>query len=340
MIKCAVNLDLLPLYVEGECSSETRRVVEEHIATCDSCANSLRAMTEPVAGEDVRFGKDAVGTDGRSEQCDPNRFDETAKDMTFKKGFKKIRRHWLISILCMLLIIPLAGLGYLGYNEKRGEGYAFSNLNGMRNVDSFMKCFQEGDYAGAVEYYDIASMYPEMLHADDTRYFNEIESISTSKQTYRGLGLDRYVEMVKEKYFADMTDLSSSGLKVKSYSLGKPYRRSELLDLSVYPTDNENKIKEYWCVDVAVEFSNENGENDETRMMELNQVFTFKMDGDYLTTNSAAGMIVNRESKDDPEGSAFIYNFRISPNPNVLEGYPSHYSFYQDGMEYNVWILD
>ena len=162
MMTCEIMKDLLPAYASGECSDETRRVVDDHITTCASCSKTLRAMTEPAVGEDARREKGARDRGGTAKENGTANIEESVKEMTFKKGFKKIRRRWLISILCVLLIIPLAGLGYLGYNETRGEGYTFSNLKGMRNVDSFMKCIQAGDYAGAIKYYDIASMYPDL----------------------------------------------------------------------------------------------------------------------------------------------------------------------------------
>lgn len=43
-ISCEVIGDLLPLYVENMASSDTRRLVEEHIAACESCKRQLEEM--------------------------------------------------------------------------------------------------------------------------------------------------------------------------------------------------------------------------------------------------------------------------------------------------------
>lgn len=41
---CDVIFDLLPLYVDGICSKESRNLVEEHIGECESCKNLLENM--------------------------------------------------------------------------------------------------------------------------------------------------------------------------------------------------------------------------------------------------------------------------------------------------------
>ena len=41
---CDVILDLLPLYVDGVCSEESSKFVEEHISKCESCKKLLEIM--------------------------------------------------------------------------------------------------------------------------------------------------------------------------------------------------------------------------------------------------------------------------------------------------------
>ena len=40
-INCEVIGDLLPLYAENMASKKSRELVEEHIATCESCKQAL-----------------------------------------------------------------------------------------------------------------------------------------------------------------------------------------------------------------------------------------------------------------------------------------------------------
>jgi hypothetical protein len=431
--------DLLPTYAAGECSDATRKAVDEHVATCATCSKSLRAMTEPAV--------DAEAT------SDPARKEELGKEMTFKAGFKKIRRRWLISILCILLIIPLSGLGFLGYNETRGEGYAFSNMKGLGNVNAYMKSLQKGDYEALLKYYDFEPMYsaivnqqtddllylqsylpveiggakyyvdmysdrsqfepyteagsdaefwaqviienaengqenliPEKVFADAVQkvgnslgeeitaidllsetpdspytyvlyfapdgsgyyrptnngrlseliwmnliyipetifktfmhdYNQKIEADREIIEAYQLLGLEEYTKMVKEKYIADMNELSAKDMVVESYTIGNPYRRSE----DRKTTDPyEKSEKEYWFVDVEVHFSAKDLEM-------IDQIFTFKMDGDMLDVQGSFTIV----TVDAISGGTSIYMYSDSPNPFVLEENSSTYLTYEGGV--------
>ena len=48
---CSVIQDLLPLYIDGVCSEESRKLVEGHLAECTVCGQMLEEMknTAPVA---------------------------------------------------------------------------------------------------------------------------------------------------------------------------------------------------------------------------------------------------------------------------------------------------
>lgn len=44
---CFLVRDLLPLYLEDDCKSETEHVIEEHLKTCSSCRDMYDMMSEP-----------------------------------------------------------------------------------------------------------------------------------------------------------------------------------------------------------------------------------------------------------------------------------------------------
>ena len=140
-MNCDIIKDLLPLVAAEECSDATRDVVEEHIQTCKSCRESLASMQEPAvlmpAAEDENKAA-------------------KVESMNFKKGFKKIRRRWLISILCVILAIPF---GVLGVNEVRGNGYTYSNLGIVYKTNVFMQKIFEKDYAAASDVIDMNILY-------------------------------------------------------------------------------------------------------------------------------------------------------------------------------------
>ena len=39
--ECEMINDLLPLYIDGVCSEESKKLVEEHMKTCDSCRKTV-----------------------------------------------------------------------------------------------------------------------------------------------------------------------------------------------------------------------------------------------------------------------------------------------------------
>ena len=43
-ISCEIIKDLLPLYHDGVCRDDSKMLVEEHLAHCDSCKSELQAM--------------------------------------------------------------------------------------------------------------------------------------------------------------------------------------------------------------------------------------------------------------------------------------------------------
>jgi len=47
-VTCDVIKDILPLYVENMASEDTRYLVEEHIANCESCKKQLEEMSLPI----------------------------------------------------------------------------------------------------------------------------------------------------------------------------------------------------------------------------------------------------------------------------------------------------
>ena len=43
-MNCNIVKDLIPLYIDGCCSEESEKVVEEHIGDCDDCKRLLEDM--------------------------------------------------------------------------------------------------------------------------------------------------------------------------------------------------------------------------------------------------------------------------------------------------------
>ncbi|NLW89453.1 MAG: zf-HC2 domain-containing protein [Clostridiaceae bacterium] len=149
MIHCEIIRDLLPVYAAGDCSEITKTKVDEHIANCESCAKSLAAMSGPL-----------VLTESSDE---PEETEEIEREITLAKGMKKIRRRWIISILCVLLILSIAVLIKIAYNDSKGESLSFSNAEDVRLVNDFAKSLSEGDFAAAFEYFETDWIYESLI---------------------------------------------------------------------------------------------------------------------------------------------------------------------------------
>ncbi|MDD4390432.1 MAG: zf-HC2 domain-containing protein [Eubacteriales bacterium] len=47
-VSCEIIKDLLPLYHDGVCSNDSKTMVEEHLAYCDSCKAALLEMDDTL----------------------------------------------------------------------------------------------------------------------------------------------------------------------------------------------------------------------------------------------------------------------------------------------------
>lgn len=47
-MSCYLIEELLPLYIEGDTSAETNKIVAEHIQSCESCRHLYHEMKEPI----------------------------------------------------------------------------------------------------------------------------------------------------------------------------------------------------------------------------------------------------------------------------------------------------
>ncbi|APA02532.1 MULTISPECIES: anti-sigma factor family protein [Bacillus] len=45
---CCLVRDLLPLYIEGDCETETERFISRHLESCGKCGSLYHMMKEPL----------------------------------------------------------------------------------------------------------------------------------------------------------------------------------------------------------------------------------------------------------------------------------------------------
>ena len=169
-LPCKIIEDLLPLYEEGMCSEETREAVEQHLNECEKCKNLYRGMQEiPMA----QFESP-----------------KAVQDKAMKKGLKKIKKYWWVSIIIAIMIVPLS---ILGWNQYKGVGISYTNWKEMHIANAFMEQLKQGDYEEAFEYIDL-------------EYIKSIwrGSLGTKK-------LEKFDDRAPEVFVNSATDLQEAG---------------------------------------------------------------------------------------------------------------------------------
>ncbi|MCD8511735.1 MAG: zf-HC2 domain-containing protein [Bacillus sp. (in: Bacteria)] len=77
-MKCYLIRDLLPLYIEGDCSPETARAVKEHLHNCDRCRSDFELMAPPLEMETWTNGglieEEGNVLNEQEQQVDTNEF--------------------------------------------------------------------------------------------------------------------------------------------------------------------------------------------------------------------------------------------------------------------------
>ena len=140
-LPCKIIEDLLPLYEEEICSEETREAVEQHLNECEICKNLYKGMQEIPT------------TQFESPKA--------VQDKAMKKGLKKIKKYWWVSIGIAIMIVLLSILGWNQYYER---GVCFTNVNELRIANAFVKHLNQGDYEGAFKYIDLEAVKRRMVN--------------------------------------------------------------------------------------------------------------------------------------------------------------------------------
>lgn len=140
-LTCEIVQDLLPLYEDGVCSPDSRDAVEEHLNICPRC---------------------------RGEQETARQLPETEIDIPLPdenrsiRSFKKVRRRWGASLLAVLLLIPIL---VISFNQIRGVGVCYTNIDEILLAKKFVRYLQSGEYDQAAQMYDFRPSYESILEA-------------------------------------------------------------------------------------------------------------------------------------------------------------------------------
>ncbi|MGM0884992.1 MAG: anti-sigma factor family protein [Bacillota bacterium] len=143
---CNVVYDLLPLYIDGACSEESKELVEEHLTECRACREKYAAMTSDMV-------------DGSLLQPSEEQPILINRDLAAKRVLKRIKRRWTLSAAAMLLLVPFI---WLGVNQYRGEGISYTNLYDYYSATRFFHAMEEGDYEEAFSYVNVKFYYEDL----------------------------------------------------------------------------------------------------------------------------------------------------------------------------------
>ena len=135
---CELIQDLLPLYGEDLCSSASRRAVEAHLLGCECC----RRLAAPLSIEPLE--------------------DSPAADMAVKRSMRKVRRRWLAFLLAAALLFPLL---LMGFNQYRGWGLSFTNLDDVYTAWQFLHALETKNWEKAAGLHDFSQAYGSILDA-------------------------------------------------------------------------------------------------------------------------------------------------------------------------------
>ncbi len=167
---CAIVKDLMWQYTEGECSPETKAFIEEHINECEDC----RKLFESIKKTDELV----------SETVAPEPIPE---EKILKKGFKKIRKRFVISTLALILIVPIVFCSILLSNEIKKEGICYSNIDEIAMARKFVTLLEKSEYGKAAKMLDFSDDYYSILDAKEElgkTWYDDAVIVDKSEDVY------------------------------------------------------------------------------------------------------------------------------------------------------------
>ena len=114
--------------------------------------------------------------------------DRPTADKAVKKGFKKIRLRWWVSVILILIIVPVA---VLSWNQYTNRGVSFTNAYEYQVGNAFVEQLSKGNYEKAYQYIDIDGLKQEWLEEwFDAEKLANIEQDGLAKFCEYGAKLD------------------------------------------------------------------------------------------------------------------------------------------------------
>ncbi len=213
-MKCKLAKDLIILYAEDLCSKETADELKEHLEKCPDCCKRLGEYKKEL--EDKKTETVLVNDEVGREVLTP-----------MKKVKKKLVRGKIkITILCIILVGIIGGLGFLSYGQITNECMSFSALADAAKIYSVCKSLSNGDTEPFMDIiaYRVADQYAvtgsEELEDFDA-YIAQVESDVKSACEYYFAGKDVTVKIhgIDQYPYAqeEPTDITNTDITIGFY---------------------------------------------------------------------------------------------------------------------------
>lgn len=145
---CGLIEDVIPLYIEGDVSKETKEIVEEHLEECKSCSSLVEEYSDNELKIDD-FKEDLPKAD------------------TFKKWMKRLKAWG--SITAAVVLCAVIAVGVLGYRMGK------SPKNDLLTVRTIVKTFEKQglslkeDKSQSADSFEIDGVKPVIFNMGDSK---------------------------------------------------------------------------------------------------------------------------------------------------------------------------
>lgn len=144
---CKIIEDLIMLYAEDLCSEDSKKMVEEHLKTCESCKKKLASYKKDLAEELYQDKKIEENRKEQKEQIPDN-----------IHPFQKIKNimwyRWIgIVVLAVVLTVVVSVTGWLSYVQivKEPGLSSFETIADGFSAKNLCQKFADGDMDGFVD---------------------------------------------------------------------------------------------------------------------------------------------------------------------------------------------
>ncbi len=160
-INCEVIEDLLPIYTEDMASPSSRKLVEEHLETCEACKDKLKDMQKEV---NLPVNKEVDSLKKISERIRRNKIKAVAMTVC------------IMLVICVVYVCNLHAPIRLSYEEVKDQIYIHPYADDSGRVEVYLACHSNeveisyGIDASGAKYAQI-TFYTnkwKMLHFDKT----------------------------------------------------------------------------------------------------------------------------------------------------------------------------